>query len=143
MRIFLILFCFLFCVGCIEKEKQTNNKENVELLYVVDGDTVKIMYNNQKISVRLVGIDCFETSRNVRGKWQSDFYNINLNQVVKRGKESKEILNNFLNGHRYIQLDHQGYDKYNRILGIIYLYDTNINQYMLDKGKCDIYRPRK
>ena len=103
MRIFLILFCFLFCVGCIEKEKQTNNKENVELLYVVDGDTVKIMYNNQKISVRLVGIDCFETSRNVRGKWQSDFYNINLNQVVKRGKESKEILNNLLNGHRYIQ----------------------------------------
>ena len=42
-------------------------KENiVEITKISDGDTVKVMLDGEEIGIRMLKIDCFETSKNRR-----------------------------------------------------------------------------
>jgi endonuclease YncB( thermonuclease family) len=112
---------------------------------VTDGDTVKIIKNDEIIKVRLADIDCFETSANPRGKWQAEHYNKTIDEVIKLGKQSKEILQDFVNQQAdgKVVLVDRGKDKYKRTLGVLYIDGVNVNDYMLQYGKCEKYMPRK
>lgn len=112
---------------------------------VTDGDTVKIIKNDEEIKVRLVDIDCFETSANPRGKWQAEHYNKSIDEVIKLGNQSKEILQDFVNQQAdgKVVLVDRGKDKYKRTLGVLYIDGVNVNDYMLQYGKCEKYMPRK
>ena len=124
----------------------------VDFVKDVDGDTIKVIHNDKEENIRLERIDCFETSKNTRAKWQSNYYNIQIGQVIKKGKKSKEILEDLLENTKKLYLNAENRDRYGRLLGEMYLVNRNvergsqiglnINDYMLEQGLCKIYIPR-
>lgn len=139
----------LFGISELENNKTTKPipmpSSSYKVSEVTDGDTVKIIKNDEEIKVRLVDIDCFETSANPRGKWQAEHYNKSINEVINLGNQSKEILQDFVNQQAdgKVVLVDRGKDKYKRTLGVLYIDGVNVNDYMLQYGKCEKYMPRK
>jgi micrococcal nuclease len=129
----------------LKENKITKPTLSYKVNEVTDGDTVKITKNGEEIKVRLVDIDCFETSANPRGKWQAEHYNKSINEVISLGNQSKEILQDFVNQQAdgKVVLVDRGKDKYKRTLGVLYIDGVNVNDYMLQYGKCEKYVPRK
>ena len=94
---------------------------------VYDGDTVKAQGNDIEIIVRLVGIDAPETSRKKRDTGQP------YSQKAKKYLASL-VLN------KTVDIKGYGLDRYNRILGVIYLNKQNINLEMIKTGLAEVYR---
>ena len=114
--------------------------ENIKITKVTDGDTVKGIINGKEMSIRLSGIDCYETSKRDRAYKQAYLNKMSIEDVVKRGKESKEILTNILNNNKNITVRFTDVDKrYNRNVGIIYAGDINVNEYMVQNGGCMMF----
>jgi endonuclease YncB( thermonuclease family) len=125
-----------------------NKEPQIRVSEVIDGDTVKIIKNGEEITVRLADIDCFETSKNSRAKWQSEYYKKSIDEVIRLGKFSKSMLHSAVIGEpivtgKKVMLIEKGKDKYNRTLGIVFIDGVDINEYMLKYGKCEEYVPRK
>ncbi|MEF2175772.1 MAG: thermonuclease family protein, partial [Candidatus Absconditabacteria bacterium] len=105
-----------------------------EVTKVVDGDTINIKYNNENVSIRLIGIDAPESSTTRYGYLQC------------WGKESTVQLKSLLeNKNIYIEFDEtQGNrDKYGRLLAYIRLDGININYYQIEKGNSSEYTYKK
>ena len=115
----------------------------ITLLKVTDGDTIKALVNGEKESIRLLDIDCYETSKNPRAIWQSEYYHLSVGQVMQKGEYSKQRLKDLLGKRKDLKLDWSRRDRYKRILGRVYLDDRNINDYMLTDGGCEKYVERK
>lgn len=116
------------------------NEDIVSLLKVSDGDTIKVILNGEKENIRILNIDCYETSKNRRALWQSEYYHLPMGEVIKKGKYSKEKLQNILKSQDKLILKWKKRDKYKRILGEVYLNDgTEISNYMLQNGGCERY----
>ena len=92
------------------KEKESENINNgkkilVNVVAVVDGDTIKVMLNNEKYTVRLVGVDTPESvhpnkeKNTIEGKIASDY--------TKSRLQDKNV---------YIQKDVSGTDRYRKII---------------------------
>lgn len=114
--------------------------ENIKITKVTDGDTVKGIINGKEMSIRLSGIDCYETSKRDRAYKQAYLNKMSIEDVVKRGKESKEILTNILKNNNNITVRFTDIDKrYNRNVGIIYAGDINVNEYMVQNGGCMMF----
>ena len=115
----------------------------ITLLKVTDGDTIKALVNGEKESIRLLDIDCYETSKNPRAIWQSEYYHLSVGQVMQKGEYSKQRLKDLLGKRKDLKLEWSRRDRYKRILGRVYLDDRNINDYMLTNGGCEKYVERK
>ena len=115
----------------------------ITLLKVTDGDTIKALVNGEKESIRLLDIDCYETSKNPRAIWQSEYYHLSVGQVMQKGEYSKQRLKDLLGKRKDLKLEWSRRDRYKRILGRVYLDDRNINDYMLSSGGCEKYVERK
>jgi endonuclease YncB( thermonuclease family) len=94
---------------------------------VYNGDTVKAQGHDIEIMVRLVGIDAPETSRKKGDPGQP------YSQKAK-----KYLAGLVLN--KTVDIKGYGLDRYNRILGVIYLNKQNINLEMVKKGLAEVYR---
>ena len=111
-KILFILLLFISCNPPIEKNDETLKGKVVS---VADGDTVTILTDNdEQVRIRLYGIDAPEKGQ--------DFAN-----------KSRQFLNDLCYG-KIIKVDKKDVDQYNRILGIIYIGDLNINQEMIRNG---------
>ena len=138
MRYLLILTLLLFSTSL------ANNKIPITITRVIDGDTLNVkMQSGNKFTMRLVGIDCFEAYKNHRTKQQAKEYNLTTKQVLNKGKESKEYLNKLKDNAETTSFIFKGLDKYNRILGILYFDELNINQKLINEGYCKIYQFRE
>ena len=115
----------------------------ITLLKVTDGDTIKALVNGEKESIRLLDIDCYETSKNPRAIWQSEYYHLSVGKVMQKGEYSKQRLKDLLGKRKDLKLEWSRRDRYKRILGRVYLDDRNINDYMLSEGGCEKYVERK
>ena len=113
---------------------------------VIDGDTVKIYFEkwngnlNTVQNVRFLDIDCYEIRRTDKARQQAQKEGITVEEVVKIGKESKQILADLLNRHKQ-ELYFKGkylphYDGWGRLLGTLYIRNLNITDYMIADGKC-------
>ncbi|MCM1323363.1 MAG: thermonuclease family protein [Acetobacter sp.] len=149
IQIFVMFLATLWTISDISKQNHNNANQlqKIEQITVVDGDTIKGVINNQIIKIRLSNIDCFENKVNQRAYWQAEIYNKSLSEVLKTGNESKTILLNLLKNEKdniYVTL--KGLDKFKRTLGKIYIISDkkklNVNQYMLEYGKCVPYKPK-
>ena len=119
------------------------NIQEVAVVKVSDGDTIRAIVDGEDTSIRLLDIDCFETSKNQRAIWQSEYYHLPMGKVLQNGMFSKDKLMDLLKDHQTITLKWSEQDKYKRILGHLFLPDgTNINQYMLEQGGCVKYIDR-
>jgi len=102
--------------------------ENVEVIKIVDGDTIDVMIDLgfnvwQKVRVRLYGINAPE----VKGESKAE------------GKKSTEFLKELLPLNSFIKMECVGKDKYGRWLGDLYLEDLFINEYLIEQGYAEKY----
>ncbi len=113
---------------------------------VADGDTVTVFLEksvgnlNKVKKVRFTGIDCYEIRRTDKASKQAQRTGITVEEAVKIGKESKQILTDLLNRHKD-ELYFKGkspphHDGWGRVLGTLYIKDLNITDYMIADGKC-------
>ena len=136
-----IFLFFLFSI--LSFEVFANDLRKATIKKVSDGDTVQAYIDGELHKIRLLEIDCFETSNNKRAKLQSSYYGKNIGEVLRTGNRSKEILTNLLKANKdnvYIELT--GKDVFQRDLGYIYIgndRNNNINKYMMTDGLCVPY----
>lgn len=127
----LVIFLFLVIkLGKLEKAElvDLNNSNNfVELMRVVDGDTIEVKMGDKVESIRLIGIDAPEMNE----------------ETMERAIESKQYLENLLKNQKiYLEKDETQDDRdvYNRLLRYVYLRDrTLINKKMIEADMADEY----
>lgn len=111
----------------------------INITKVCDGDTIKGIVDGKEVPIRLTGIDCYETSKINRAYKQAYLNKISIEEVVKRGVQSKRILCKFLENHPNVKVKFTDTDRYDRKVGILYADNININEYMLQEGGCLVY----
>ncbi|OMH39937.1 thermonuclease family protein [Desulfurobacterium indicum] len=117
-------------------------KDCYKLLYVIDGDTIKILYHGKKTSVRFLGIDTPESRKNKRAYYQAKRNKEDIETIVYLGKQAKKHLKKLLAGYKKVCLVydqnnayHNHRDRYGRILAYVYTPDGKfINELMLRDG---------
>ena len=143
-KIILIILNFLFFINFVYCK---NVKYIIKpyILKVLDGDTILIKTKEGTASVRLTGIDCYETKMNSHIKYQKTD-DISYEEIFKRGRLAKERLENLISD-KNIPLEITGIDrKYGRFVGVLYSSDgKNINKEMLKDDLCKVYvfKPKK
>lgn len=115
------------------------------IIKINDGDTITALVNNETTKIRLLDVDCYETKKNAKAKFQQKYYGLLIDEVLEKGKQSRKILKKLLKDHRYIRVEWEKRDSFGRILGKVYLDDIksngiiDVNQYMLNQGGCNKY----
>jgi micrococcal nuclease len=98
----------------------TGNKARV--LYVIDGDTIKVMYEGRKESIRLIGIDAPESKKNSKAFKDSARGSSDINTIIEQGKLAKKYLKSLVKkgDEVRIEFDVEKRDRYHRLLGYVY-----------------------
>jgi endonuclease YncB( thermonuclease family) len=94
---------------------------------VHDGDTLKVRGDSGEFTIRLVGVDAPENSR----------------KKLEPGQPFSQKATEYLAGlvlNQSVDVKECGVDRYGRILGIVVLEGTDINQEMLKMGLAEVYR---
>lgn len=128
---FILLIVFVFCSA-----SYAVSKTPVKIVKILDGDTIRAKINDNIFSIRLIGIDCYETTPNNRAYKQAYNNNLTIDEVIKNGKFSKKYLINLYKKSNVQTFEFMGLDYYKRPLGVLYFDDVNINQKMLNHGGC-------
>ena len=131
MKINLILFLviiFLF-ISCNENNNSTNQCScanalldsiaTVDCSYIVDGDTWRFYIGSDVISVRVLGIDCFETKHNTRLDSQANRKGISVDSAFQLGVNAKSLADSLLGGKKLVIIrdyTQDNFDTYNRLL---------------------------
>ncbi len=116
-------------------------QETYEVLRVVDGDTLKVLYHGNAESLRLIGIDTPESRVNSRAKNESKRTGQGLNTLLAMGKEATKFVKTLVNenDHIRIEFDVQKRDKYGRLLGYVYLSNGKmLNEEILKAGYANL-----
>lgn len=147
MLIVIVLCLFIWIRYRIPEGPYSANPqlEAVELVRVVDGDTIIVKYNDEEVRVRLLTVNCQESvhpdaeRNNAEGEAASAF--------------TKEYLADY--PILYLQFDEALYDRYDRLLAYVWLEDEvsldskkDVEQYMfnailLEEGYAEtvVYEP--
>ena len=128
---FILLIVFVLCSA-----SYAASKTPVRIVKILDGDTVRAKINDNIFSIRLIGIDCYETTPNNRAYKQAYNNNLTIDEVIKNGKFSKKYLINLYKKSNVQTFEFMGLDYYKRPLGVLYFDNVNINQKMLNHGGC-------
>jgi endonuclease YncB( thermonuclease family) len=96
---------------------------------VTDGDTITVVTDGQKVTIRLVGIDAPEKSRKKHDPGQP------FSQA-----STKFLASLVLNKH--VDIVSYGTDRYGRTLGVVYAEGKNVNLEMVRAGLAEVYRGR-
>ncbi len=107
MRTLLALCC------CIALSAQAETF-SAKVIAVMDGDTVMVLRDGQKLKVRLANIDAPEKDQAF-------------------GKQSRDSLLEMV-GKKQVQIDSQAVDQYGRIVGLLSVDGTNVNQEQVKRG---------
>lgn len=91
---------------------------SAKCLWVTDGDTLTVWYNNQKTKIRLYGIDAPERDQPF-------------------GSEAKAFLQPLEN--KMIEFEVLDQDRYKRLVSIITYQGRNINQALIENGLAWVY----
>lgn len=129
------------------EDKNMNIKEKNKFIVteVLDGDTLKGVIGGEKYAtIRLADIDCPEFSKKSNGKLQKQAkeWNMEQDEVVKLGKKSKEKLASLLKLYEENISFVETLEKVcktgngDRLVGILYVKDINVNEFMLKEAKC-------
>ncbi len=138
MKYILSLFLIIFILGCgssrVDSGSQLSqtptlsinlsqlDKSDDDYFYVLDGDTIKVKFDDKITTIRLIGIDTFETHKNNKAYRQAYENNISIDEVIRRGKMAKEFIKDKLSNHSdfYFEYDEEFLDRYKRTLAYIW-----------------------
>ncbi|MBQ2645218.1 hypothetical protein IJG14_06580 [bacterium] len=99
----------------------------LKIIKIIDGDTILIKTKEGAVSVRLSGIDCFETKMNSHIKYQKTD-SITYDEIFYLGYKGKNALEKLII-NKNIELEITGIDKkYGRFVGICKKYKFNHNK---------------
>jgi endonuclease YncB( thermonuclease family) len=121
LKVILLLIAFLLILPALSLAGQ------FKVTRVYDGNTIKTVGTDIEIKVRLVGIDPPETPRKKREPGQPYSH-----------QAKKYLADLVLN--KVVDIKDYGLDRYNRVLGVVYLFGRNINLEMLKAGLAEVYR---
>ena len=112
----------------------------IEIIKIYDGDTIKSKTDTgNKFNIRLFGIDCYETSKINRAYKQAYNDRLSVEEVVNNGLKAKKYLEELHSKVKCASFNFKGIDKYNRILGVLYFENENINQKLINENYCKVY----
>ena len=131
MKLKLIILLLLFS-SCFAKTK-------IELLEIYDGDTIKAKIDKEFFSLRLKGLDCYETSTINRAYKQAYEDNLKIEEVITKGNLAKEYLASLYNKTSNVYFEFFGIDKHSRALGVLYFDKMNINKKLIEENVCKKY----
>ena len=115
MIVLFVLYGLSFIVGNLNKENQG------EIVKVYDGNTITLVENQEKVKIRLYGLDAPELNQNF-------------------GKEAREYLLNLCPLHSQAKVKIINKDKYKRVVGIVYCNTVNVNEKLVENGFAWAYR---
>lgn len=133
VRILSIVFILFICSSVFSMGK-------IEIVKVCDGDTVKIKSGKEVFNLRLAGVDCYETGKINRAYKQAYLNKITIEEVVERGKYSKEYLEKRVAQSKDISIKVITTGRYGRPVGHLYLDGINMSYELIKKGKCLPYK---
>lgn len=116
MKNLVLLYVFL-CSIIVEKVYAQHFQ--AEVIQIVDGDTLYVSYNHEKIKIRLYGIDAPEMKQ-------------------KYGKQSKDFLESLLS-YEIITVCPLGKDRYQGIIAMVYFKQENIQALLIENGLAWVY----
>lgn len=113
-----------------------NRPGDAGLLYVIDGDTLKVDMNGKERSVRLLGIDAPESKMNERVYEQAALAGVSPESIVKNGVAAREKMKTFVRKGDALRLefDRSKYDKHGRLLAYVWRGGEMLNKRMLETG---------
>lgn len=149
--VFLLLITLLFASAAFTNvyatDKAAAPKAKVKLIVteVLDGDTIKgVIDGKNYATIRLADIDCSEFSKKSNGKLskQATEWKMSPDEIVEQGKKSKTKLSSLLKLYEEEIYFTETPEKVcktgngDRLVGIVYAKDINVNDFMLKEGKC-------
>ena len=115
-------------------------KEPIVVTKVSDGDTIKAVMGQEKVTIRLANVDCPEIRTSDKSLKQAREMNVEPEEVKILGKEAQKILKKLLDfneGKIYFEETPENVCKgEKRLVGNLYAGETNVNDYMLKNSKC-------
>ena len=110
--------------------------ELATVIYVFDGDTIRVLYHGGKVSVRLIGIDAPESKSNNRAYRQAFTHRIDVATIVAIGKRAKNYLKSLVKKGDTVRLefDVEVRDKYGRLLAYVWKDGKMLNMEMICNG---------
>lgn len=123
-------------VGCSESPQNTetvNEDAGAEdgsvmtnVICVVDGDTIKVLYHGEEVSVRLIGVDTPETVHPTKA-------------VQAYGQEASDFTKSKLTGKDVrLEFDVEKQDQYDRLLAYVWLGDSMFNEVLVAEGYAQV-----
>jgi len=103
--------------------KEFSGKEEAKVVRVIDGDTFEMVYNGNKTSVRLLGINTPEKGEFFYAEAKQFTESLVLNKTVE------------------LEFGKDKYDLYHRLLAYVYLNDKNVNEEIINNGFANFYFP--
>lgn len=113
------------------------------VLHVVDGDTLKVVVGrDQKVTVRLKGIDCPESRVNAKCKRDGD-----CSEDVPKGKDATQAMRSLVLAEKvWLVAAGKGgdfeFDDYGRTLSYVELDGVDVGLQLVRRGICDDYSRR-
>lgn len=125
---FIKVFLFLLVVVIIVSfnELISSNREKIIFLECVDGDTARFIINNKNESVRFLGIDAPEyTKEKEEYGYEASMYTCSL-------------LENATDIYIEYDINSNRRDKYNRVLGYVFVDNNNLSELLLSSGYAEV-----
>ena len=116
---FLLSLLFFWQISPLVIAK-TERTIDCKVVGISDGDTLTCLQNRTELKVRLLYIDAPESSQPF-------------------GNKAKQALSN-LAFKKQVTLQSTGYDKYGRVLAVVYDHNTNVNLKLVEQGMAWAYR---
>ena len=112
---------FFSCIFLLCASLNAQWINDVKVVKVSDGDTITVLTNeNEQIRVRLFGIDAPESSQ--------DF-----------GSAARKVLSGAVAG-KTVSVDVKDTDRYGRSVGVVYVGNSDVNEFMVSNGYAWAYR---
>ncbi len=121
-----ILILLLILTSCVKANEIKSFK--AKLVDVIDGDTIKVKYDNEVIKIRFACVDTFESKKNKHLQKQVKDSGLSEKAIINKGLKQKEELNKYLDKQVVIYYNiNNKYDLYNRLLGVVKYDNTILN----------------
>ncbi|MDD5207980.1 MAG: thermonuclease family protein [Elusimicrobiales bacterium] len=117
----ILCFCGLMFAAVLSGAAASS--EALKVLYVIDGDTIKVLMAGNKESIRLIGIDTPESKANKKARKDAARSGSDLKAIVGLGKAAAAFTKSLVKPGDLITIeqDVQPRDRYGRILAYVYL----------------------
>ena len=111
------------------------------VLWVVDGDTLKINYMGKEENLRLIGIDTPESKPNQKARKDAERTGEDLKTITAQGGKAAAFVKTLVKRGQTVRIefDVQTRDKYGRLLGYVYLPDGRmLNEEIVKAGYANL-----